>query len=269
MHSKKKLPYDPGTLPPDKRFRANLSDLFLSGDLAAQRAHSLFAAANAAGTHHVTDLAGNKRPDGNSARDLLRRLRKSSHWPPLYWADIPVWLDKKQKEEIVQIPFLLPHEVVHAMFQWTDIGNFSDLAHLPTDERALLETGKILLGRDVPLLPLGLWMDGVPCNWDRSHSLNVLTISFPSACGPHRSVRIPLFGIKQHFCSKHKTFDAVFEVICWSLRMLFLGAMPSCRHDGQPFATSDAGRKNWAEKPLQRCMLTQVRGRPAFAVFFL
>ena len=91
MHSKKKLPYDPGTLPPDKRFRANLSDLFLSGDLAAQRAHSLFADANAAGTHHVTDLAGNKRPDGNSARDLLRRLRKSSHWPPLYWADIPVW----------------------------------------------------------------------------------------------------------------------------------------------------------------------------------
>jgi hypothetical protein len=38
MHSKKKLPYDPGTLPPDKRFCANLSDLFLSGDLAAQRA---------------------------------------------------------------------------------------------------------------------------------------------------------------------------------------------------------------------------------------
>lgn len=164
MHSKKKLPYDPGTLPPDKRFRANLSDLFLSGDLAAQRAHSLFADANAAGTHHVTDLAGNERPDGNSARDLLRRLRKSSHWPPLYWADIPVWLDKKQKEEIVQLPFLLPHEVVHAMFQWTDIGNFSDLGYLPTDERALLETGKILLGRDVPLLPLDLWMDGVPCN---------------------------------------------------------------------------------------------------------
>ena len=70
MHSKKKLPYDPGTLPPDKRFRANLSDLFLSGDLAAQRAHSLFADANAAGTHHVTDLAGNERPDGTSARDF-------------------------------------------------------------------------------------------------------------------------------------------------------------------------------------------------------
>ena len=89
------MPFDPSSLPKNKRFRANLSDLFLSGDVAGQRAHSLFADAKAAGTQHVTDLAGNDKPDGNSARDLLRRLRKRSHWPPLYWADVPVWLDKK------------------------------------------------------------------------------------------------------------------------------------------------------------------------------
>lgn len=166
---------------------------------------------------------------------------------------------KKQKEDIAQVPFLLPHEIVHAVLQWTDLDHFADVAHLPTDERSLLETGKEIIGRNLPLLPLGLWMD-VPCNWDRSHSLNVLTINFPSACGAHRNMRIPLFGLKQHFCCKHKTFDAVFEVVCWSLRLLFLGTMPSCRHDGQPFSASDTARKRWAQKSLPRCMLTQVRG---------
>ena len=150
----KKWPFDSSSLPKPKRFRANLSDLFLSGEVAGQRAHSLLADAKAAGAQHVTDLAGNHKPDGNSARDLLRSLRKSSHWPPLYWTDVLVWLDKKQKEDIAQVPFLLPREIVHVVLQWADLDHFADVSHLPTDVRSLLETGKEIIGRNLPLLPL-------------------------------------------------------------------------------------------------------------------
>ena len=30
-----------------------------------------------------------------------------------------------------------------------------------------------------PILALGLWMDGVPCNWDRTDSLEVFSLNFP------------------------------------------------------------------------------------------
>ena len=62
MESKKKLPYDPKEVSKEKRFRANLSDAFLSGDISGQRAHSLFADAEDAGASNVGDLAGNHQP---------------------------------------------------------------------------------------------------------------------------------------------------------------------------------------------------------------
>ena len=81
MESKKKLPYDPKEVPKEKRFRANLSDAFLSGDVSGQRAHSLFADAEDAGASNVGDLAGNHQPGMNSARDLTRKLLKEHQWP--------------------------------------------------------------------------------------------------------------------------------------------------------------------------------------------
>ena len=91
MESKKKLPYDPQEVPKLKRFRANLSDAFLSGDVSGQRTHSLFADAMDAGATNVSDLAGNHQPGLNSARDLLRTMSKKKQWPKLYWVSIPCW----------------------------------------------------------------------------------------------------------------------------------------------------------------------------------
>ena len=94
-----------------------------------------------------------------------------------------------------------------------------------------------------------------------SHSLNVLTLSFPCLQGSKRNIRIPLFGLKQHFVVKHSTMDAMLKVVCWSLECLFLGIMPSQRHDGLPWGKDDTQRKKWSGKPLQlQAMLTQFRG---------
>lgn len=262
MESKKKLPYDPKEVPKAKRFRANLSDLFLSGDLSGQRSHSLFADAMDAGADNVSDLAGNHEPNGNSARDLTKKLLKAHQWPHLYWTSIPCWSDKEQQEKEELVPFLLPHEILHQFSQYSDISQFRHLDSLPTEDMEVLQRGAGILQTEAEqLLPLGLWMDGVPCNWDRSHSLNVLTLNFPCLQGSKRNIRIPLFGLKQHFVVKHSTMDAMLKIVCWSLECLFLGIMPSQRHDGLPWGKDDTQRKKWSGKPLQlQAMLTQIRG---------
>ena len=124
---KKKLPYDPKEVPKEKRFRANLSDAFLSGDLSGQRSHSLFADAMDAGAHNVSDLAGNHEPNGNSARDLTGRLLKAHQWPQMYWTSIPCWSDKEQPEKEELVPFLLPHEILHQFSEYSDVSQFRNL----------------------------------------------------------------------------------------------------------------------------------------------
>ena len=267
MESKKKLPYDPKEVSKEKRFRANLSDAFLSGDISGQRAHSLFADAEDAGASNVDDLAGNHQPGMNSARDLMRKLLKEHQWPHLYWASIPVWSEKEQQEKEELLPFLLPHEILHQFSQFSDISQFRNFDSLPTEDMEVLQRGADILQTEAEqLLPLGMWMDGVPCNWDRSHSLNVLTLNFPCLQGSKKNIRIPLFGLKQHFVVKH--MDAMLKVFCWSLECLFLGIMPSQRHDGLPWGTDDPPqRKKWSGKPLQlQAMLTQFRGACFVAV---
>ena len=106
MESKKKLPYDPQEVPEAKRFRANVSDAFLNGDVSGQRTHFLFADAMDAGAASVSDLAGNHQPGLNSARDLLRKKLKGHQWPTLYRASIPCWSEKEQKEQKEVLPFL-------------------------------------------------------------------------------------------------------------------------------------------------------------------
>ncbi len=64
--------------PVSERLRANVADLFLSGDISGARAHSLFSDAQAASAANVRDLA---RPTSNHYRDLVRRVRYKSTWP--------------------------------------------------------------------------------------------------------------------------------------------------------------------------------------------
>ena len=123
----------------------------------------------------------------------------------------------------------------------------------------LLETGKEIIGRNLPLLPLAFGWCSLQLG--SFHSLKVLTINFPSACGAHRNIRIPLFGLKQHFCCKHKTVDAVFEVVLLVLETAVLGDDAFLQTWWSTFLSFGCWSEKWAQKSLPRCMLTQVRGR--------
>ena len=115
MLSKNKRGYGENAIPQHKRFRQNLADAYLAGQVTAARAASLFTDAEAAGATGVEDLArlGGK----NANRSLRRKLLKQHHWPKLYYSKIPCWNPKKQIQEMVEMPFLLPHEVVAKPFE--------------------------------------------------------------------------------------------------------------------------------------------------------
>ena len=51
----------------------------------------------------------------NTAKNLRRRLLKGNLWPPVYNARIRVWNTKAKQEEVQQLSFLLPHEVLAVM----------------------------------------------------------------------------------------------------------------------------------------------------------
>ena len=97
----------------------------------------------------------------------------------------------------------------------------------------------------------------MPCNWDRSQSLEVLALSFPSIPG----LRVPLFCLKKMFEAKKCSMDAAMKVLVWSFEQLVVGRYPSRRHDGSPFdARVDKARIRLAGLDLPSACLTQIRG---------
>ena len=174
MYSKNSRGYNEEEVPETKRFRANLSDAFLGGQITAARTASLFKDAQASGATGVDDLAsvGEK----NAARGLRRKMLKGSHWPDSYCADIELHDPKLQENREVSLPFLLPHEIVGKLFEFGDPTWILSRQVLQEDAELIEKfSSSCQPARDpATVLPLGLWNDGVPCNWDRSQSLEVM-----------------------------------------------------------------------------------------------
>ena len=111
MLSKNARGYSEHDIPEAKKFRRNLADMFLSGQVTGVRAASLFADARRAGAKHVQDLTYETH---NASRDLKRQFLKHTEWPNLYFAPIRVWSLKKQEIETVQLPSCCPMKLYGA-----------------------------------------------------------------------------------------------------------------------------------------------------------
>ena len=114
-----------------------------------------------------------------------------------------------------------------------------------------------------PLLALGLWGDGVPCNWDRTESVEVFSLNLPGQAGKYSTLRLPLTGLSRKQISEHTFYD-IMDVLSLSLRHCYAGTLPRCRHDGAAFWKSDQKRKKLYEKTGYelgiRGTLVEVRG---------
>ena len=256
MQHKRDRGYDPD-VPPARRLRANVVDLFMSGHLSGNRTHELLADATAAGAEGVRDLAPGA--SSHASRDLTRRLLKGCQWPEPYFFPCRVWNIRSQREELVDMPMLLPHELVQALAlaRSSTIEELCSTANMSANTKAHVERIKADIGC-AALLGMGLWGDGVPFNYDRSESIEVLTVSLP---GLSSRLRIPLIGVGKRYSLGSRTWDDVCRVVAWSFQACLQARMPTKRHDGSDFGHSERARGQLAGQSIAtRCILAEVRG---------
>ncbi len=261
MLSKRGLGYDPGQLSPSKRLRANIEDAFLSNVISAQRARELFEDAEAAGIAGFR-AAANAGKKGAAAskihRDILRRLLRGSKWPDLYYANIRVWSAAKQQMEIQKVPMLLPHELLRLIAARSSLDKLLEQGGHGQD--GLNHLHQIQNQTGLSLLGVGLWLDGTPCNWDRSKTVETIALNFPGHTGQLANIRLPLAVILKDDCLKTETMDDLLNVVAWSMQCCLDGSMPHKRHDGTPFWKSDSKRSKASQSSLGvHAIITEVR----------
>ena len=224
--------------------------------ISAQRAQDMI---NDFGAAKVEGFRKLRRPLGsNVARHLKKSLLKNKLWPADYKALIRVHNTSTGQEDAQLCSFLLPHELIFALQKHGDLGRLLDKSGLDSVSQRLLQERETWAGG--ALLGLGLWTDGVPVNWDRSESVETVSLSLPGQVGKHKNLRIPLVAVPRKQVGPN-TFDDIFEVLAWSFHCCAAGVHPQSRHDDLPWKESDARRKKVAGEPLRvRACLLQFRG---------
>lgn len=252
MYQKRGKGYQNEEVSPSKRLRANLEDLFLGNDISALRARDIFQDAHdsgVAGVHRLSKAGKRGELPSHVHRDLLRTVMKPSRWPDVYVAEVRTWSNKLQLATKTKVPMLLPHEILQKMVLrgtkanlLTTEGYFEEsLNHL---NAVIAETGI------ADLMGLGLWLDGTPCAWDRTECVETIALSFPGLNGPQSSMRIPLAAVLKSQCMMPETHDDILSILSWSMACLLTGTMPSCRHDGSAWSSSDTRRSRMSGKPI-------------------
>ena len=121
-------------------------------------------------------------------RNLKKKLMKRDLWPRDYIARIRV-KDPKTNEEIAKrVCILLPHELVECMAKAGDLIKLQGTNNLDAQAERHRERCRMSAGKD--LVALGIWTDGLPCNWDRTASLVTVTMSFPGLEGKWANLRL-------------------------------------------------------------------------------
>ena len=270
MFHKRKVDLSTLREPDQKRFRHNVSNLFLTKTVSARRANELMKDAQIAGATGVKDLVKGAEKSGsgekqanwekNLARDMKRKMLKNCPWFNEYIALIPCYNPGTQAEEMKKIPFLLPHEILFVFSK-------------RSEKKDLLQTGgmcelskKHLANMQMQFqvreaIGLGLWFDGTPYNYDRSQTLECISLNFPGLLPPNGTLRIPLCCIPKHWCIKGVTLSKMLGILSWSFIHLANCTWPSARHDGSFWHPGDKKRSTFNGKALPfTAFLLEVRG---------
>lgn len=100
--------------------RSVVGSMFLQNKLSAKDVSAISNAHFREGNHAAFEWAklGNwgQHPK-NLARDLMRNLLRQVSLPPLFYWKVPVWNLEQDCQEYVDLPFLLPHEVIHFLVE--------------------------------------------------------------------------------------------------------------------------------------------------------
>ena len=69
---------------------------------------------------------------------------------------------------------------------------------------------------ELRLLGMSLWIDGVACKWDRSESIEMITLLLVGLPDPRKNLRVPVFAIDRFSVWKERTIDDALRIIQWS-----------------------------------------------------
>ena len=223
------------SIDPGIAFKNHVARMFLTHKLSGPETIELIQkayAANASGLTELSTAAGAGRHLKNARRDLMSQCLKHTTMPDLYWALIPVWNQDKGELELVEFPFLLPHELFGNMIQ--DKGFVKDVwMSLPPEMSKLRDIYCRQLGIDPSeFIPIGLHGDGVP--HQKRKTVDVFAWNF-IACP--NSDRIIASCIEKDFCCKcgkcsgRHTLEPMLEILCWSIRCASLIRLWQCNAD--------------------------------------
>ena len=257
MFSRAQQPSSSSSALPEQEFEEDVTDLFADNLVSGQRVTRLLTKAAKAGVKgikkNVTKTVGR-----NQARAIRRHKLRGSKWPDYYWFDCRLKERKTEKEYTSQIPMLLPLDVLEMIWDLgvKDVLLSSD--NLDTAGKKHMAWMKEQLQVE-ELMAWGMHGDGVPCNYDRTESVVMVSLNLPGLSGRNGRMRIPLLVLPDHSMNGN-TFDDVMNVIAWSMRHLVAGSRPCCRHDGTAWQASDSKRHKKNNDPLQfRACMVQAR----------
>ena len=259
MFSKRPRPDDPDALPAAQRFASNVNNLYASNQISGRRALNLTRDAVYSGS------LPNRMPvnvlSTTPAHIVWRGAFKGQMklWPDVYWARIRVWNRSLVREQYEWVAMHLPHEIADMIAKYGVREIYGSTEEMDPESLSHLEYVKQQSNID-DLIGIGIHGDGVPCNWDKSESVNVLSLNLPGVGGKYKNMRIPLCTLLQSQVSEN-TWDDVMEIVSWSLRHAILGKHPAARHDQQPWLKSDLKRARAASTNLRmKSCLVEVRG---------
>ena len=241
---------------PEVELREDIEDLYADNLVSAQRVAKLLDKA------HKAEVKGIKKQirktiGKNQARDLTRSKLRFTKWPEYYWLDCRV-NDRTKKEYTTKICMSLPGEILELLWSLGIPQALLSEANLDTPGKKHMQWMREQL-QVSELLGFGFHGDGIPCNYDRTESVVMITINLPGLEGKNGRMRIPLVVLPDWAVSEN-TFDDIMEVIAWSMRHLLAGTRPTERHDGTPFNKDDKNRSKKTDKPKFRACLVQCRG---------
>ena len=197
MYHKRSLPEEDGRSSAQRLLRAEYDDMFLTGNIQGPRAHRLYRLSAATGNNMMKKRAKLSMDKKHAARNLLKQMVKGSKWPSLYVAHIEAFSQKTQKAVEMKVNFLLPHEIIYMMAdKMRDHDALYDISGMAEISQENLAKSCQELG-EARRLGLGLWGDGVPVNYDRSQSMEMLCWSLPGHVNNFGLMRVPFTCINK------------------------------------------------------------------------
>ena len=220
-------------------FREDVLDLFLQNSISSERLAKLAGKAQRAGAEGIEDIV-EKATSSKPHRALTRLAQKGSRWPPSYKASLPGKSLHNLDQIDCALEVLLPHEIMLQMKHYTDMDVYFRNQRLALERRPdlLKLLSKHNLDADKTII-FGLWQDGTPFNSDRSHTLELWSLSLLGI----PDLRVPVACWPKELQIKLQTADSYFRLLSWSMRCAYMGRMPTARHDGQPWLPADKWRK--------------------------